>query len=34
MFSWLRPAGQDSAVKSVELLMLRHQLAVTQRSYG
>jgi len=31
MFSWLWLAGRDSAAKDVEILMLRHQLAVAQR---
>jgi putative transposase len=31
VFAWLWLAGRDSAAKDVEILMLRHQLAVAQR---
>nr|WP_194897288.1 integrase core domain-containing protein [Catenulispora pinisilvae] len=31
LFAWLWLAGRDSAAKDVEILMLRHQLAVAQR---
>ncbi|WP_344656486.1 integrase [Catenulispora subtropica] len=31
MFAWLWLAGRESAAKDVEILMLRHQLAVAQR---
>ena len=31
VFVWLWLAGRDSAVKDVEILMLRHQLTVAQR---
>ncbi|MEY9892487.1 hypothetical protein ABIA31_006164 [Catenulispora sp. MAP5-51] len=30
MFSWLWLGGRDPAAKDVEILMLRHQLAVAQ----
>jgi hypothetical protein len=31
MFAWLGLAGRGPATKDVEILMLRHQLAVAQR---
>jgi putative transposase len=31
IFSWLWLAGRDSTAKDVEILMVRHQLAVEQR---
>jgi hypothetical protein len=31
VFAWLWLVGRDSAAKDVEILMLRHQLAVAQR---
>jgi putative transposase len=31
IFSWIRLAGRDDAAKNIEILMLRHQLAVAQR---
>jgi hypothetical protein len=30
IFAWIRLAGRDTTAKNVEILMLRHQLAVAQ----
>jgi hypothetical protein len=31
IFAWIRLASRDSTAKNVEILILRHQLAVAQR---
>lgn len=31
IFAWIRLAGRDTTAKNVEILMLRHRLAVAQR---
>jgi putative transposase len=32
LFAWARPSREDAAAKDIEILMLRHQLAVAQRT--
>ena len=31
VFAWIRLSGRDSTAKNIEILILRHQLAVAQR---